>query len=54
LVGIAGGGALAGRVIDSFGPHSGYWVLAGGCVTAIIVGALSGQTLGRRVGRAAA
>lgn len=49
LVGIAAGGAVAGRVIDRFGPHSGFWVLAVGCVMAIAVGAAAGRTLGRRV-----
>jgi MFS family permease len=46
-VGIAAGSSLSGRVVDAFGAHSGYWVMAAGAVAAMLIALASGRLLSR-------
>ena len=46
-VGIAAGASLAGHMVDSYGAHSGYWVLSGGAVVALAIALASARSLRR-------
>ncbi|MDR2566488.1 MAG: hypothetical protein LBC97_10650 [Bifidobacteriaceae bacterium] len=47
-VGMAAGAAVAGRVVDGHGAHSGYWVVCAGAIAAMGVATFSGARLSRR------